>query len=263
MPSESTVPLLLVSTDGPITILALNRPEKRNALNLGLLEQLTTAVTAAEQDKAQRVLILRGEGPAFCAGLDLSEAATSEQAHRLAELIALALRLLSSTRLVTIAAVHGAAIAGGAGLMTACDFAVVAQGTRIGYPETRRGLVAALVMTFLRRQVRERDARELLLTGELIDAAQALAMGLVNREVHARDLLATARGYADTVLCGGPDAVANTKRLLAELWPRPVQADLDRALAFHLEARNSPEAAEGIAAFKGKRSPNWVPSSSR
>ena len=261
MPAESSVPPILVSTDGPVTIVALNRPEKRNALNVGLLEQLIAALAAAEQDKAQRILILRGEGPAFCAGLDLAEAATPEHAHRLAELIAHTLQALSSTRLVTIAAVHGAAIAGGAGLMTACDFAVAAQGTRIGYPETRRGLVAALVMTFLRRQLREREARELLLTGELIDAAQALAMGLVNREVHARDLMSTARGYADTVLCGGPDAVANTKRLLAELWPRPVQADLDRALAFHLEARQSPEAAEGIAAFKEKRSPKWTPKS--
>ena len=261
MPDESSVPPILVSIDGPVTIVALNRPEKRNALNVGLLEQLIAALAAAEQNKTPRILILRGEGPAFCAGLDLAEAATPEHAHRLAELIAHTLQALNSTRLVTIAAVHGAAIAGGAGLMTACDFAVAAQGTKIGYPETRRGLVAALVMTFLRRQLREREARELLLTGDLIDAARAVDIGLVNREVHARDLMSTARGYADTVLSGGPEAVANTKRLLAELWPRPVQADLDRALAFHLEARQSPEAAEGIAAFKEKRSPKWTPKS--
>lgn len=262
MPEESSAPLILVSTDGPVTIVALNRPAKRNALSIGLLEQLVAAVATAEHDKTQRILILRGEGPAFCAGLDLAEAASPERAHRSAELIADALRALSTTRLVTIAAVHGAAIAGGAGLMTACDFVVAASGTQIGYPETRRGLVAALVMTFLRRQLRERDARELLLTGDLIDASRSLAIGLVNREVPASELMPETRRFADAVLRGGPEAVANTKRLLAELWPRPVQADLDRALAFHLEARQSPEAAEGIAAFHEKRPPNWAPGSS-
>ena len=250
-------PLILVSTDGPVTTVALNRPAKRNALSSELLTELVAAVTAAERDKSQRILILRGEGPAFCAGLDLAETAP-DRAHHSAELIAAALRALSTTRLVTIAAVHGAAIAGGAGLMTACDLAVAAKDTQIGYPETRRGLVAALVMTFLRRQLRERDARELLLTGELIDAARALAIGLVNRVVSERELLPEARRYADAVLRGGPEAVANTKRLLAELWPVSVQADLDRALAFHLEARQSPEAAEGVAAFREKRPPKWT-----
>lgn len=259
MSDESSAPLILVSTDGPVTTLALNRPAKRNALNVGLLEQLVAALAAAEADKTRRVLILRGEGPAFCAGLDLAEAAEPEQAHRSAELIARVLQALSTTRLVTIAAVHGAAIAGGAGLMTVCDLVVAAKDTQIGYPETRRGLVAALVMTFLRRQLRERDARELLLTGEPIDAAQALSIGLVNRVVPAAELLPEARRYAGVVLRGGPEAVANTKRLLAELWPRSVQADLDRALAFHLEARRSAEAVEGVAAFREKRPPNWMP----
>lgn len=250
-------PLILVSTDGPVTTITLNRPAKRNALSSELLAELLAAVAATERDKAQRVLILRGEGPAFCAGLDLAEAA-ADRAHRSAELVAGALRALSTTRVVTIAAVHGAAIAGGAGLMTACDLAVAAQGTQIGYPETRRGLVAALVMTILLRQLRERDARYLLLTGELIDASRAAAIGLVNREVPAADLMTEARRLADAVLRGGPEAVANTKRFIAEFGPRPLPADLERALAFHLEARQSAEAAEGIAAFHEKRPPRWV-----
>lgn len=250
---------ILVSTDGPVTTIALNRPAKRNALNVGLLEQLVAAVRAAEADPARRVLILRGEGPVFCAGLDLAEAAAPEQAHRSADLIAEILRALGLTRLVTIAAVHGAALGGGAGLMTACDFAVVTPDTQIGYPETRRGLVAALVMVFLRRQLRERDARELLLTGELVDAARAQAMGLVNRVVPAADLLPAANRFAASVVAGGPEAVVHTKRLWGELWPRALQADLDRAQAFHLEARNSPEAAEGMAAFREKRPPRWAP----
>ena len=258
MTDDPSASLVLVTTAGPVTTVSLNRPAKRNALCVDLLGQLVAAVTAAEQDLTQRILILRGEGPAFCAGLDLAEAADPERAHRSGELIAQTLRTLSATRLVTIAAVHGAAIAGGAGLMTACDFAVAAHGTQIGYPETRRGLVAALVMTFLRRQLRERDARELLLTGELIDATRALAIGLVNREVPAGELMIAVQGYADLVLRGGPEGVANTKRLFAEMWPRAVEADLDRAQAFHLEARQSAEAAEGIAAYREKRPPSWL-----
>src|SRR5581483_5685167 len=113
-----------------------------------------------------RVLILRGTGAAFCAGLDLKEASDHAKAHATAELVANTLIALSETRLVTIAAVHGAAVAGGAGIMSACDFVVAARGTKIGYPEVRRGLVAGLVMTFLRRQTGERNMRELLLGAE-------------------------------------------------------------------------------------------------
>jgi len=261
MSAESKASLVLVTTDGPVTTLTLNRPDKRNALNLELLGELLAAVAAAEANAGQRVLILRGEGPVFCAGLDLAEAAAPERAHRSAELVAANLRTMSATRLITIAQVHGAAVAGGAGLMTACDFAVAAEGTQLGYPEPRRGLVAALVMTFLRRQLRERDARELLLTGELIDAQRALAIGLVNRVVPPAELPGAVRRMADAVLQGGPEAVANTKRLMTELWPRSVVADLDQALAFHLHARNSPEASEGMKAFKEKRPPKWAPGS--
>jgi len=261
MSTESKASLVLVSTDGPVTTVTLNRPDKRNALSIELLDQLLAAVTAAEGKAGQRVLVLRGEGPVFCAGLDLVEAATPERAHRSAELVAANLRTLSATRLITIAAVHGAAVAGGAGLMTACDFAVAAEGTQLGYPEPRRGLVAALVMTFLRRQLRERDVRELLLTGELIEAQRALVIGLVNRVVPPDELPAAVRRVVDAVLQGGPEAVASTKRLMTELWPRSVAADLDQALAFHLHARNSSEASEGLKAFKEKRPPKWAPGS--
>jgi methylglutaconyl-CoA hydratase len=253
-----TQPLVLVETDGPVATVILNRPDKRNALNVEILVQLVAAVAKAEGDPGMRVLILRGEGPVFCAGLDLSEAANTENIRRSAGLIADALLSLTATRLVTIAEVHGAAIAGGAGLMTACDFAVAAEGTKIGYPEPRRGLVASLVMAFLRRQLRERDARELLITGELIGAPRALEMGLVNRVVPEAGLRGEVLRIASSVLAGGPQSVAITKKLLGELWPRSIRADLDRALESHMETRNSPEAMEGIAAFREKRPPNWT-----
>jgi methylglutaconyl-CoA hydratase len=160
---------------------------------------------------------------------------------------------------VTIAVVHGAAAAGGAGLVSACDMAVAAAGARIGYPETRRGLVTGLVMTFLRRQIRERDAREILLTGEMLTAERALAIGLVNRVAPTPEAaLDEARSLADSVLQGGPLAVSRTKALLAGLWHRPVREDLEGALGAHIEARDSAEAAEGIAAFREKRLPRWA-----
>ena len=252
------VPLVLAESDGSATtVLTLNRPEKRNALNIALIEALCTAVEAAERVPAHRVLILRGAGPAFCAGLDLAEAADPGRAHRSADGIARVLMLLSDSRLVTIAAVHGAAIAGGAGLMSACDFAVAESGTLIGYPEPRRGLVAGMVMTFLRRQLGERDAREVLLGGELFPAERAREIGLINRVAPNGGAMAEAGAFAASVLKGGPRAVEATKKLLASLWPRTVAKDIGEARAFHLKARHSSEAGEGIAAFLEKRPPRW------
>ncbi len=251
---------ILTSTDGPVTTVTLNRPDKRNALNIELLTALIAAIAAAGADPTQRILVLRGAGKVFCSGLDLDEAAQPDRAHASAELVAQALRTLAATRLVTIAAVQGAALAGGAGVASACDFAVAVRDAKFGYPEVRRGLVPALIMTFLRRQLRERDARELLLLGQLFDATRAQAIGLVNRVVADEAALATeVSSLVSSLLQGGPEAVAETKKLLAELWPVSVSADLDHALAFHLHARNSAEAKEGVAAFREKRPPNWAP----
>ena len=253
-------PVLITTTDGPVTTVTLNRPDKRNALNVELLTQLGAAITAAQADASQRILVLRGAGTVFCSGLDLEEAAQPDRAHASADLVAQGLRTLSATRLVTVAAVQGAAIAGGAGLMSACDFAVATKDAKFGYPEVRRGLVPALIMTFLRRQLRERDARELLLLGKPFDAAHALAIGLVNRVVADEAALETeVKTLVSSLLQGAPEAVAETKKLLAELWPVPVSTDLDHAHAFHLGARNSAEAKEGVAAFREKRPPKWAP----
>jgi methylglutaconyl-CoA hydratase len=173
-------------------------------------------------------------------------------------MVAKTLIALSQTRLVTIAAVHGAAVAGGAGIMSACDFVVAAEGTKIGYPEVRRGLVAGLVMTFLRRQVGERNMRELLLGSELIDAERAREIGLINRVVAQQDLMSEAQTFANSALQGAPGALAQTKRFVEELWWRSVKEDIDLAFKYHMQARESDEAREGIAAFNEKRLPNWV-----
>jgi methylglutaconyl-CoA hydratase len=253
------MPLVLVEKKSShLTILTLNRPERRNALSLQLLSELVSAIKAASDESHERILILRGAGAAFCTGLDLKEAADQTKAQDTADLVAETLITLSQTRLVTIAAVHGAAVAGGAGIMSACDYVVAAEKTKIGYPEVRRGLVAGLVMTFLRRQLLERDIRELLLGSDLIDAERAREMGLVNRVVPADNVMAEAEGFAEKVLQGAPSAVAQTKRLIEELWGRSVKADVQLALQHHMQARSSAEAHEGIAAFNKKRAPNWV-----
>ena len=149
------MPNVLVAEKDRTTIVTLNRPERRNALTIELMSELADALDKTSADPQKRVLILRGAGKAFCAGLDLQETTVVEKAHRSAEMVARTLLAISQTRLITIAQIHGAAVAGGAGLMSACDFVVAAKRTMIGYPETKRGLVAGLVMTFLRRQLRE------------------------------------------------------------------------------------------------------------
>ena len=254
------MPVVLIEKQtSQIRTIVLNRPERRNALTLDLLNELSAAVKVASDQPEERVLILRGAGAAFCTGLDLREAADHTKAHATAEMVARTLVTLSQTRLITIAAVHGAAVAGGAGIMSACDFVVAAERTKIGYPEVRRGLVAGLVMTFLRRQVGERNMRELLLGSELIDAERAKEIGLVNRVVAKDELMNEAQKFAQSVLQAAPRALTQTKRLIEELWWRSVQDDVDLALKYHLQARESSEAREGIAAFNEKRPPTWVP----
>lgn len=252
------MPLVLVEKpSSQITILTLNRPERRNSLTIELLNELVSAIKVASDQSETRVLILRGSGAAFCTGLDLKEAADQKKAHATAEMVAKTLITLAETRLVTIAVVHGAAVAGGAGIMSACDFVIAAEKTKIGYPEVRRGLVAGLVMTFLRRQLGERNMRELVLGGELINPERAREIGLVNRVVPPKELMNEAEKFANSVLQGAPNALAQTKRLIEELWSTPVKEDVDLALKHHMKARESAEAREGIAAFNEKRRPNW------
>jgi len=253
------MPVVLVERQSAHTAtVTLNRPKRRNALTIELMTDLVAAVDQASNDDTQRVLILRGAGRAFCAGMDLNETADASKAHESGGMVAKTLLALSQTRLITIAAVHGAAVAGGAGIMSVCDFVVAAEGTKFGYPEARRGLVAANVMTFLRRQLRERDVRELLFASELIDAARAREIGLVNRVVPAAELDQEVSKIVASVLQGAPGALTNAKRLLEQLWSTSVEQDIETALSHHMQARESAEAKEGVAAFLEKRAPRWA-----
>lgn len=253
------MPVLLVEKQSPQVItLTLNRPERRNALTIELMLEIAAAIHAAEQDDSQRILILRGAGKAFCTGLDLQEVSESEKAHESAGAVAKMLLAISQTRLITIAAVHGAAVAGGAGIMSACDFAIAAERTKFGYPEAKRGLVAGLVMTFLRRQLRERDVRELLFTGELFEPPRALEIGLINRVVAPNELANEVQKLCASILQNAPGALAHSKRMLEQLWSTSVQEDIEMALGHHMQARESGEAKEGVSAFLEKRSPSWA-----
>lgn len=252
-------PVLLIEPDRvPHAVtLTLNRPAKRNALHLPLLHALREAVISAPgRFPHARALVLRGAGPAFCAGMDLAE--TGADPHVTAEGVRDVLLALARCPLPTVALVQGAAVAGGLGLVAACDFAVLASDARVGLPEVRRGLVAALVSVFLRRQLPERHLRELLLGGELLPADRALAMGLANRVVSAGALEGAGAETVFNVVSGAPGALATTKRLLLDLFPRSLEEDCRLAMSAHEAVRGSDEACEGAAAFLQKRSPSWT-----
>lgn len=250
--------LVLTRLDGKgVAQVMLNRPEKRNALNIPLLEALCETLDKLSADAGVRVIVLGGEGSVFCSGLDLAEAQEPERAHRSAELIARALETVYNAPKATIARVQGGAIAGGCGLMTACDFAIAEVGAKFGYPEVRRGLVAGLVMTLLANQLPERMVRELLLSGEIIDGERAEAIGLINRAVPTDCLDEQVGLVVDQVLMGAPDAIRITKRFLDALRPTALRQGLEEALALHVEVRNSADAQEGMRAFTEKRPPRW------
>jgi methylglutaconyl-CoA hydratase len=250
--------LVVVTRKRPeVAVFTLNRPAKRNALNIALLRSLCQAAETAAKDSSIRVILLRGNGPVFCAGLDLVEGRDISVAGESAELVARTLLLLHESPKVTIAAAHGAAIAGGAGLLLACDLAVAAADLQVGFTEVRRGLAAGLIMTLIRRRMRESDARELLLTGELVDGSRALRMGIVNRVVPAEGLLQEALAMAESVIQGGPQALQATKHFFQSLWPSSLADDLGRALQLHTDVRTTAEAQEGMRAFAEKRPPKW------
>jgi methylglutaconyl-CoA hydratase len=251
-------PILVDTIDRGIASVTLNRPERRNALSIDLLEQLCVAIERLASDRAQRVVILRGAGPVFSSGLDLREAADSSLVERSAAAVARVLNLLQSSSLISIAAVQGGAFAGGAGLMAACDIVIAAEDAKIGFPEVRRGLLPALICDVLKHKVREGDLRELFLAGESIDAIRAQQVGLVQRVVTATRLLDEAYNVARSIMAGGPETIRQTKALINAAYQRAGDFDGTNYIAAHLAARHSDEAREGLSAFAEKRSPNWL-----
>ncbi|AMV29039.1 2,3-dehydroadipyl-CoA hydratase [Gemmata sp. SH-PL17] len=247
---------------GSAAVITINRPDKRNALSRALIAALNDAFRRAAEDTAARSVILTGTGAAFCAGMDLDElrgtlGADSDKVWDDAAKLSALYELIYTLPKPTIAAVNGAAVAGGAGLVTVCDLAVSTPDAKFGYPEVRRGLVAAMVMPHLLRHVGERTARWLLLTGELIDGLSALRVGLVNQVASAENLLTVAGEWAKSLAEGGPKALATTKELLGRCSRQSVGVDdLAKASA---EPRLTDECRHGLTAFFDKKPAPWIP----
>lgn len=238
--------------DTHILQLTLNRPEKRNALHVPLLKEL--AQTLDNIPDQVRGIILKGEGPAFCTGMDLKECSDEAVAAESANLLAYVYEKLYTLPAVTLAAVHGSTFAGGAGLMLACDGAIGSLNARIAFPETQRGLVASQVMTLMSKRLRPADLKRLLLFGDTIDAPEAHHLGILLKAVPVENLNQASLEMMMQALRGAPLAVRLTKELLA---CKDIHQQLADATALQLKLRLSPEAREGAAAFLEKRNAKW------
>jgi methylglutaconyl-CoA hydratase len=252
--------ILTESTNGVKTI-TLNRPDKRNALSPMLIEELTQALHEAEVCDCG-VVILTGAGSAFCAGLDMEHlesmnARTPTEHRRDSENLALALRTLYDFPKPVIAAVNGPAIAGGMALATIPDFTLATPEAKFGYTEVRVGFVPAIVASFLLRQVGELRTRELLLSGKILKAQEAMHMGLVTQLVDHDDLLPTARALAQTLLLNSPQAMQAVKRLLSKHAKRRLDEELEDAIEANAQQRSTEDFKEGVLAFKERRRADW------
>jgi len=253
--------VLVAEADG-IATLTLNRPEKRNAISFELLEDLMAALDAAEQSAAQ-VVILTGAGQAFCAGLDLEGlkgllGKKHEENVKDSATMARLFRRIYDFPKPTIAAVNGAAIAGGTGIATMCDFTLAVPETKFGYTEVRIGFVPAIVSSFLVTQVGHKVARDLLLTGRLFDAAEAHRLGLVNEVVPAEQLMPRARELAQTLIANSPSSVRAAKRLINSFIAEQLDEQIAQAIEDNARIRTTDDFREGITAFLEKRKPKWT-----
>jgi methylglutaconyl-CoA hydratase len=232
----------------------LNRPEKRNALSINLMQQLCAHAEQVEKDGKIRVWILRANGPAFCAGLDVSEARDPELGAESVKMVNQCLLRIYRIPAVTLAMVHGAARGGGVALVAACDFAVAGAEATIGLPEVLRGMVPAHVTSVLVRKLNRADIRELFLSGKSIDAERARQMGLFQ---HVGNMETAAQEITSQLLQAAPGALAKTKKLIDQLYSRNLEDDIELCMQHHLQARDGVEAQEGIRAFLEKRKPAW------
>lgn len=251
-----------VEDAGNIRTITLHRPERRNALTQEMIRELTKALVHIAEGRTVRVLILTGAGDGFCSGLDLSElqkiASQSDDEQRTDSwFLANLFRLLYDCPVPTIAAVQGSAVAGGMGLATVCDFTLATPDARFGYPEVKIGFIPAIVSAFLKRQVGDKQVRDLLLTGRLLDAQEAHRLGLVTRVVENEPVMDAAMALAGTLLKNSPASLAATKRLLHAQYEDELERDLVSAAEANAAMRKTAEFAEGLAAFLEKRKPAW------
>jgi methylglutaconyl-CoA hydratase len=250
-----------LGVDSGVATITLNRPEKRNAISFALLEELLAALDEVERSSAQ-VMILTGVGKAFCAGLDLDELKNLlgkthdenvEDSSRMGRIF----RRIYDFPLPTIAAVNGAAIAGGTGFATMCDFTLAVPEAKFGYTEVRIGFVPAIVSSMLVWQVGHKIARDLLLTARLFDAAEAHRYGLVNEVVSPERLMPRARELAAQLMENSPSSVRATKHLINGFIAGQLDRQINEAVQDNARIRTTADFREGISSFLEKRKPRW------
>jgi isohexenylglutaconyl-CoA hydratase len=266
MPPADEAPLL-VTREGPLVRAVLNRPSRRNAMSGAMVAALDTMIAELSTDTSARVLVISGAGGHFCAGLDLTEvgAPVADPQQKLAEQLtrnrATGARFAAISALpqVVVAEVQGSAFAGGLGFVCSADIAFASADARFAAPEVRRGLVPAQILPWLVRRMGRSNATRLVLQGHAMDAAEAARSGLVHQVfADATALRAGVEALLRDVMQGGPQALAETKQLLAALGPLAPDAYADAGAAAFARCAAGTEAAEGIAAFKEKRPASWV-----
>ena len=246
--------------DGLATVM-LNRPDKRNAISYQLIEDLLAALDEVAASSAL-VMILTGAGKAFCSGMDLDnlkalDGRSPEQSLQDSATMARLFRSLYDFSKPTIAAVNGAAIAGGCGLATLCDFTLAVPEAKFGYTEVRIGFVPAIVSTFLLRQIGEKHARDLLLTGRIIAADEGYRIGLINEIVAPERLLERARELAAQLMENSPASLTLTKRMLSDHARQELDEQIQSAIRENADIRATHDFREGISSFLEKRKPRW------
>ena len=257
--SYQTIQLAYESRVATIT---LQRPEKRNAISFELIEDLMRALDEVAESDAI-VLIVTGAGRAFCSGMDLDNlkallGRTPDENLQDSRTMVQLFRALYEFPKVTIAAVNGPAIAGGTGLALLCDFTLAVPDARFGYTEVRIGFVPAIVSTFLLRQVGEKQARDLLLTGRIFAADEALKLGLINEIVAAEHLMPRARELAGLLTENSASSLRATKQLLTDHARMELNAHIDAAVRENAAIRSTADFREGITSFLEKRKPVWT-----
>jgi methylglutaconyl-CoA hydratase len=248
--------------EGAVATITLNRPDKRNAISFELIDDLLQALDEVSKSEAT-VLILTGAGKAFCSGMDLENlkslpGRTPEQNLSDSRAMVQLFRALYEFPKVTIAAVNGPAIAGGTGLALLCDFTLAVPEAKFGYTEVRIGFVPAIVSTFLLRQVGEKQARDLLLTGRIFGSEEAQRMGLINEIVPPESLLARAQELAAILMANSSASLRATKQLLTDHARAELDSQIDSAVRENAAIRSTADFREGITAFLEKRKPVWT-----
>ena len=256
-----TYKTIQVAYESGIATITLNRPEKRNAISFELIDDLLRGLKEVESSDAI-VLILTGAGRAFSSGMDLDNlkvliGRSPEQNLEDSQTMVRLFRSLYEFPKVTIAAVNGPAIAGGTGLALLCDFTLAVPEAKFGYTEVRIGFVPAIVSTFLLRQVGEKQARDLLLTGRIIDAEEAARMGLIKEIVAPENLLARARELAALLLENSPASLRATKQLLNHHARAELDRQIEAAVRENAAVRITADFREGVTSFLEKRKPVW------